>query len=255
MDPFEQHKPLRPPERATPSLARALLDAGDDADAVIRRHQLEGPAAEHKVLSHDEVAVRFPPERLKSGPCPVGVLDNEVKAADCAWRASNGRKSSSTSSLTGSTAAGAPSYVFAPRPFDNAMFGLGLGDKPRLIIKTTPNSIHEEAGEDGGRVDQNKLDICQYPSLPRLPQPGPSAIRGALRELHGSMLHAPWADGLFWTNETASATATVRQNSKPKMHSFSRDWDRNVDGSPKRLGPTIFGLSRLSKIVTDIPIA
>jgi hypothetical protein len=62
-------------------LARALLDSGDDADAVIRRHRPEGPAAAHKVLSHDEVAVRFPPERLKSGPCPVGVLDNEIKAA------------------------------------------------------------------------------------------------------------------------------------------------------------------------------
>jgi hypothetical protein len=76
------------------TLARALLDAGDDALAVIRRHQPEGPAAAHKVLSHDEVAVWFLPERLKSEPCPVAVLDNKVKAADCAWRASNGRKSS-----------------------------------------------------------------------------------------------------------------------------------------------------------------
>jgi phage terminase large subunit-like protein len=37
--------------------------------------------------------------------------------------------------------------------------------------------------------------------------------------------------------------------------SFSRDWDRDVDGSPNRLDAAIWALSRLSKVVTDIPIA
>jgi phage terminase large subunit-like protein len=40
-----------------------------------------------------------------------------------------------------------------------------------------------------------------------------------------------------------------------EMLSFSRDWDRDVDGSPNRLDAAIWALSRLSKIVTDIPIA
>jgi phage terminase large subunit-like protein len=40
-----------------------------------------------------------------------------------------------------------------------------------------------------------------------------------------------------------------------EMLSFSRDWDRDVDGSPNRLDASIWALSRLSKIQTDIPIA
>ncbi len=39
------------------------------------------------------------------------------------------------------------------------------------------------------------------------------------------------------------------------MLSFSRDWDRSVDGSPNRLDAAIWALSRLSKIQTNIPIA
>jgi phage terminase large subunit-like protein len=40
-----------------------------------------------------------------------------------------------------------------------------------------------------------------------------------------------------------------------EMLSFSRDWDRDVDGSPNRLDAAIWALSRLSKIQTNIPIA
>jgi phage terminase large subunit-like protein len=40
-----------------------------------------------------------------------------------------------------------------------------------------------------------------------------------------------------------------------EMLSFSRDWDRDVDGSPNRLDAAIWALSRLSKVVTEIPIA
>jgi phage terminase large subunit-like protein len=39
------------------------------------------------------------------------------------------------------------------------------------------------------------------------------------------------------------------------MMSFSREWDRSVDGSPNRLDAAIWALTRLSKIVTNIPIA
>ena len=40
-----------------------------------------------------------------------------------------------------------------------------------------------------------------------------------------------------------------------EMMSFSREWDRSVDGSPNRLDAMIWGITRLSKIITHIPIA
>src|SRR5262245_20169183 len=40
-----------------------------------------------------------------------------------------------------------------------------------------------------------------------------------------------------------------------EMLAFSRDWDRKVDGSPNRLDAASWGLTRLSKVVMQIPIA
>jgi len=40
-----------------------------------------------------------------------------------------------------------------------------------------------------------------------------------------------------------------------EMMAFSREWDRAVDGSPNRLDAMIWGLTRLSKVITHIPIA
>ena len=40
-----------------------------------------------------------------------------------------------------------------------------------------------------------------------------------------------------------------------EMMAFSREWDRAVDGSPNRLDAMIWGITRLSKIITYIPIA
>src|SRR5499427_7509066 len=40
-----------------------------------------------------------------------------------------------------------------------------------------------------------------------------------------------------------------------EMMAFSREWDRTVDGSPNRLDAMIWGITRLSKIITHIPIA
>jgi phage terminase large subunit-like protein len=39
------------------------------------------------------------------------------------------------------------------------------------------------------------------------------------------------------------------------MMAFSRKWDRAVGGSPNRLDATVWALTRLSKVITDIPIA
>jgi phage terminase large subunit-like protein len=40
-----------------------------------------------------------------------------------------------------------------------------------------------------------------------------------------------------------------------EMLSFSREWDRKVDGSPNRLDAAVWVLTRLSKVVTHVPIA
>src|SRR5262245_24549817 len=40
-----------------------------------------------------------------------------------------------------------------------------------------------------------------------------------------------------------------------EMMSFSREWDRAVDGSLNRLDAMVWGLTRLSKVITHIPIA
>lgn len=40
-----------------------------------------------------------------------------------------------------------------------------------------------------------------------------------------------------------------------EMLQFSRDWDRDTDGSPNRLDAAIWVLTRLSKVLTAIPIA
>ena len=40
-----------------------------------------------------------------------------------------------------------------------------------------------------------------------------------------------------------------------EMMAFSREWDRAVDGSPNRLDAAVWGLTRLSNVITHIPIA
>jgi phage terminase large subunit-like protein len=40
-----------------------------------------------------------------------------------------------------------------------------------------------------------------------------------------------------------------------EMLSFSREWNRDVDGSPNRLDACVWVLTRLSKIIVDLPMA
>jgi hypothetical protein len=66
--------------KSTTTLARALIDAGGDAEAVVRRYRQEEPEPRVKALSHDEIAMRFLRERLAEGPFAAGIVDDEVKA-------------------------------------------------------------------------------------------------------------------------------------------------------------------------------
>jgi len=61
------------------TLARALLNAGDDAEAVVRRYRPEEPEPRVKTLSHDEIATRFLRERLAKGPVATAIVDDEVE--------------------------------------------------------------------------------------------------------------------------------------------------------------------------------
>jgi len=40
-----------------------------------------------------------------------------------------------------------------------------------------------------------------------------------------------------------------------EMLQFSREWDRAVHGSPNRLDAMVGSVTRLSKVVTEIPMA
>ena len=40
-----------------------------------------------------------------------------------------------------------------------------------------------------------------------------------------------------------------------EMMALSREWDGAADGSPNRLDAMVWGLTRLSKVITQIPIA
>src|SRR5262249_23604436 len=66
--------------KSATTLARALHDASDDAEAVVRSYRPEEPAPRVKALSHDEIAMRFLRERLAEGPFAAGILDDEIKA-------------------------------------------------------------------------------------------------------------------------------------------------------------------------------
>jgi hypothetical protein len=66
--------------KSAATLMRALIDAGDDAEAAVRRYRPEEPESAPRTLSHDEVAMRFLRERLAEGPFAAGILDDEVKA-------------------------------------------------------------------------------------------------------------------------------------------------------------------------------
>jgi hypothetical protein len=45
------------------------------------------------------------------------------------------------------------------------------------------------------------------------------------------------------------------RNRTTEMTASSREWDRAVDGSPNRLDAAVWGITRLSKVITQIPIA
>jgi hypothetical protein len=77
------------------TLAHGLLDAGDDAEAVVRRYRPEEPAAARKTPSHDEVAMRFRSGSTRDHARPL-LLTMRSKAGGCELEALRRRRPNST---------------------------------------------------------------------------------------------------------------------------------------------------------------
>jgi hypothetical protein len=99
--------------KSASTVARSLLDAGDDAEAVAARYGLE---PERRAFSHDEEAVRFLQERLNSGPCRADVLDDEVEAERLCEGSVEKAKTELNPVGRRITAARAPSRICAQKP-------------------------------------------------------------------------------------------------------------------------------------------
>ena len=104
------------------------------------------------------------------------------------------------------------------------------GDMATEVIKQAAERIHQR-----GERDRNMIRIKEV-----------SASRGKVMRAEpisllyekGRVLHRRGLDQL-----------------ESEMMAFSREWDRAVDGSPNRLDAAVWGLTRLSKVITQIPIA
>jgi phage terminase large subunit-like protein len=104
------------------------------------------------------------------------------------------------------------------------------GDMATEVVKQATERAHDQ-----GRRDTNLIRVREV-----------SASRGkamraepvSLLYEKGRVLHRHGLDKL-----------------EAEMLSFSRDWDRDVDGSPNRLDAAIWALTRLSKVLVSIPIA
>ena len=63
------------------------------------------------------------------------------------------------------------------------------------------------------------------------------------------------ANALLHPRDVRVPHALAPEQLEAEMMTFSREWNRAVDGSPNRLDAAVWGLTRLSKVITHIPIA
>jgi len=135
--------------------------------------------------------------------------------------------------IVGSPAAWGDAVVKAHDDFDaddvvvERNFG---GDMATDVIRQAAERAHQE-----GRRDNNMIAIREV-----------SASRGKVMRAEpvsllyekGRVKHRRGLDQL-----------------EAEMLSFSREWDRAVDGSPNRLDALVWGLTRLGRIIAHVPIA
>jgi phage terminase large subunit-like protein len=126
--------------------------------------------------------------------------------------------------------------------FDTMMLGLRLGDRPRVLIATTPRTtpfMKKLVAMDDIRITTGSTyDTIRIREV--------SASRGKV------MRAEPIS--LLYEKQRVLHRHGLDQL-EGEMMALSREWDRSVDGSPNRLDAMVWGLTRLSKVITHIPIA
>ena len=125
--------------------------------------------------------------------------------------------------------------------FDTMMLGLRLGDRPRVLIATTPRTtpfMKKLVAMDDVRITTGST----YDNAAHL---SPAFLHKILRAEPISLLY----------EKQRVLHRRGLDQLEGEMMAFSREWDRAVDGSPNRLDAMIWGITRLSKIITYIPIA
>src|SRR6516162_1264842 len=104
------------------------------------------------------------------------------------------------------------------------------GDMATEVVKQTAERVHQRGGRDTNMIRVKEVSASRGKAMRAEPI--------SLLYEKGRVLHRRGLDQL-----------------EAEMMAFSREWDRAVDGSPNRLDAMIWGITRLSKIITQIPIA
>jgi len=104
------------------------------------------------------------------------------------------------------------------------------GDMATEVIKQAAERIHQRGERDSNLISIKEVSASRGKAMRAEPI--------SLLYEKGRVLHRRGMDQL-----------------EGEMMAFSREWDRSVDGSPNRLDAMVWGITRLCKIVTDIPIA
>ena len=182
-------------------------------------------------LIHDEVAEDLI-EQVTVGVDPSGGTD-EVGIVASALLNDGRFAVLADRSTTGSPAQWGEAVVKCHDDFDaddvvvEVNFG---GDMATEVVKQAAERAHEQ-----GRRETNLIRIKEV-----------SASRGkAMRAEPVSLLY----------EKQRVLHRRGLDQLEAEMMAFSREWDRSVDGSPNRLDAMIWGITRLSKIITQVPIA
>src|SRR5215831_14295303 len=104
------------------------------------------------------------------------------------------------------------------------------GDMATEVVKQAAERVHQHGGRDTNMIIVKEVSASRGKAMRAEPI--------SLLYEKGRVLHRR---GLYQL--------------EAEMMAFSREWDRAVDGSPNRLDAMIWGITRLSKIITQIPIA
>jgi phage terminase large subunit-like protein len=119
---------------------------------------------------------------------------------------------------------------------------------------------HDDFDADDVVVERNfggdmAIDVIQH-AADRAMQAGRANNMIRIHEVHASRGKAMRAEPISLLYEKGRVLhRSGLDNLEAEMMAFSRDWDRVADGSPNRLDAAVWGLTRLSGIVMDIPIA